>query len=166
MIAAGTEIEGVRTFVPDIFEDYRGYYVETFNVETYRAAGVTVDFVQDDMSVSRRGVLRGLHGDSKTWKLVSCPMGDIYLAVLDCRPSSATHGKWQGFTISERNRQQVLIPPGVANGHLILTERAMFHYKQSQYYDPGSQFTVKWNDPSHGIWWPVEHPILSQRDRS
>ena len=165
MITGKTQIEGALTFVPGVFEDYRGYYVETFNVEAYRSAGVTVDFVVDDMSVSRHGVLRGLLGDSKTWKLVSCPMGEIYLAILDCRKDSPSRGKWQGFTISDRNRLQVLVPPGVANGHTILSDKAIFHYKQSQYYDPDGQFTVKWNDPSHGILWPVDHPILSARDR-
>ncbi|CDL01392.1 dTDP-4-dehydrorhamnose 3,5-epimerase [Magnetospirillum gryphiswaldense MSR-1 v2] len=165
MIVDKSEIDGVLTVTPGIFEDYRGYYVETYNQHDYQAAGIAVPFVQDDISVSRRGVLRGLHGDAKTWKLISCLSGEIYLAVLDCRDCSPTKGAWQGFTISDRNRMQVLVPPGVANGHAILSERAIFHYKQSEYYDPGSQFTVKWNDPAHGIWWPLSDPILSQRDR-
>ena len=165
MKVEATNIEGVTTFTPGIFEDHRGYYVETFNQRDYEAVGVTAAFVQDDISVSRKGVLRGLHGDQKTWKLVSCLMGEIYLAVLDCRNGSATKGAWQAFTITDRNRLQVLVPPGVANGHLVLSDRAMFHYKQSEYYDPGSQFTVRWNDPSHGIWWPAETPMLSHRDR-
>ncbi|MCB9948020.1 MAG: dTDP-4-dehydrorhamnose 3,5-epimerase [Rhodospirillaceae bacterium] len=165
MTCAATALDGVTTFTPDIFEDHRGYYVETFNLRDYRAAGVSVAFVQDDISVSRKGVLRGLHGDARTWKLVSCLWGEIYLVVLDCREASPTRGQWQAFTISDRNRQQVLVPPGVANGHLVLSDRAMFHYKQSEYYEPGSQFTVAWNDPAYGIWWPVDTPILSARDR-
>ncbi|MGE4278717.1 MAG: dTDP-4-dehydrorhamnose 3,5-epimerase [Magnetospirillum sp.] len=165
MIVGKADIDGVLTVTPEIFEDYRGYYVETYNQDDYQAAGITVHFVQDDVSVSRHGVLRGLHGDAKTWKLISCLHGEIYLAVLDCRDGSATKGRWQGFTISDRNRLQVLVPPGVANGHAVLSDRAIFHYKQSEYYDPAGQFTVKWNDPAYGVWWPISNPILSQRDR-
>ena len=161
-----TTIDGVLTIVPDIFEDYRGYYVETYNRAAYVAAGIDVEFLQDDISSSRRHVLRGLHGDNVTWKLVSCLMGELYLAVLDCRPDSPDRGKWQGFTISDRNRMQVLVPPGCANGHLVLSERGIFHYKQSAYYSPGKQFTVRWDDPSHDLWWPVTTPILSPRDRA
>lgn len=165
MIVGTGEIDGLLTVTPGVFEDFRGYYVETYNEEEYRAAGISVHFVQDDISVSRQGVLRGLHGDAKTWKLISCLMGEIYLAVLDCREDSPTKGRWQGFTISDRNRLQVLVPPGVANGHTILSDRAIFHYKQSEYYNPETQFTIKWNDPAHGIWWPIRHPIMSARDR-
>ena len=161
---AQTEISGVSYIVPDIFEDYRGYYVETYNEAEYRNLGVNVAFVQDDVSVSRRHVLRGLHGDRETWKLISCLMGEIYLVVLDCRPDSAQRGRWIAFTISDRNRMQVLVPPGVANGHLILSERAIFHYKQSAYYNRDGQFTVFWNDPLYKISWPISAPILSRRD--
>ena len=159
-----SEIDGVRCIVPGVSEDYRGYYIETYNEAEYRSAGIDVAFVQDDISVSRRHVIRGLHGDDGTWKLISCLMGEIYLVVLDCRPNSARKGLWSAFTISDRNRMQVLVPPGVANGHLILSERAIFHYKQSAYYNPNGQFTVKWNDPRYGNRWPVATPILSPRD--
>lgn len=148
----------------DRFEDYRGIYVETFNEALFREHFPQVRFVQDDYSMSRKDVLRGMHGDSKTWKMAHCPMGTIYLVVMNYNKTSPDYGKWTSFIISEANSKFILIPPGFANGHLILSERAMFVYKQSEYYDRESQFTVKWNDPQFGVKWPVHHPILSQRD--
>ena len=160
-----TELDGVLLITPPtIFEDPRGFYVETYNREIYRAAGITVDFVQDDISVSHRHVLRGIHGDQKTWKLVSCPSGQFYLVVINWDPQSPQYRKWQGFTLSEYNRLQVLIPPRFGNGHVVMTERAIFHYKQNIYYDRPGQFTILWNDPELNIWWPVKEPILSRRD--
>lgn len=149
---------------PTVFEDHRGCYVETYNRELYRAAGIEVDFVQDDISVSSRGVLRGIHGDASTWKLISCLHGRFYLVVVCADPSSPAHRRWEAFTLSEENRLQVLVPPRHGNGHLVLSEEAIFHYKQSTYYDRASQFTILWNDPELGIWWPVRDPILSPRD--
>jgi dTDP-4-dehydrorhamnose 3,5-epimerase len=159
------DIEGVLTIKPFIFDDHRGIYVETYSRAAYEEAGITVDFVQDDHSVSHRNVLRGLHGDSHTWKLVSCPLGEIYLVVLDARPESPSYKRWQSFTISGRNQMQVLVPPGCANGHLVLSKTAIFHYKQSSYYQPQTQFTIKWNDPLYNIWWPIRTPIVSLRDK-
>jgi dTDP-4-dehydrorhamnose 3,5-epimerase len=159
-----TKLEGVLLIKPAIFEDWRGQYVETYNEEAYNKAGITVKFVQDDISVSSRHVLRGIHGDAETWKLVSCHVGKFYLVVVNCDKDSKSFGKWQGFTLSEGNRQQVLIPPKHGNGHVVLTDQAMFHYKQNTYYNPKGQFTYKWNDPALNIWWPVKNPLISQRD--
>jgi dTDP-4-dehydrorhamnose 3,5-epimerase len=160
-----TKLEGVLQVIPPtLFEDFRGSYVETYNEKLYRESGITANFVQDDLSVSTRHVLRGLHGDQHTWKLVSCAWGRLYLVVLNYDESSPQFGQWQGFTLSDRNRHQVLIPPRFANGHLILSEEAIFSYKQTAYYDRASQFTVAWNDPRFGVFWPVKDPILSQRD--
>jgi dTDP-4-dehydrorhamnose 3,5-epimerase len=159
-----SNLDGVLLIKPDVFEDYRGEYVEIYNEGLYQQNGITVRFVQDDISVSGRHVLRGLHGDKTTWKLVSCLSGTFYLVVLNYDHDSEHFGKWISFTLSEKNRNQVLIPPKHANGHLVLSESAIFHYKQSTYYDNNKQFTVKWNDPKFAIWWPVKTPIISRRD--
>lgn len=160
-----TKLDGVLLIQPEWFEDHRGEYVETYNAREYREAGIEVEFIQDDYSMSTRHVLRGLHGDSKTWKLVFCPAGKFYLAVVDCDPDSPDFGKWDSFVLSDRNKRQVLIPPMHGNGHLVLSDFAIFSYKQSEYYDPSSQFSYVWNDPRFGVWWPVENPMLSQRDQ-
>jgi len=159
-----TSLEGVLLIELKGFEDHRGHYVEIYNREKYVEEGINLDFIQDDYSMSARYVLRGIHGDAETWKLISCPFGKFYLVVVDCRKTSCTFGKWESFVLSEANRKQVLIPPQFGNGHLILSETAIFHYKQSTYYEPAKQFTYKWNDPIFNIWWPVKNPILSRRD--
>jgi dTDP-4-dehydrorhamnose 3,5-epimerase len=125
-----------------------------------------VRFIEDDISVSRRDVLRGIHGDAKTWKLVSCLHGSFYLAVVNCDEKSKAFGQWVSFTLSDRNRYQVLIPPHHGNGHVVLSDWAVFHYKQSEYYDPARQFTYRWDDPRLKIWWPIRSPILSKRDEA
>lgn len=160
-----TGLEGVwKITPPTIFEDFRGWYVETYNREIYRAAGITTEFVQDDISVSHRHVLRGIHGDQQTWKLVSCLSGQFYLVVINWDPQSAQYRQWAGFTLSEQNRMQILIPPKFGNGHVVISERAIFHYKQNTTYDRSGQFTLRWNDPDLKIWWPIKTPILSVRD--
>lgn len=161
-----TKLPGVRLVTLSAFEDHRGTYVETYNREEYCARGITVEFVQDDISVSTRNVLRGIHGDSETWKLISCLEGKFYLVVVNHDPESTHLGKWQSFVLSETNRQQVLVPPRHGNGHLVLSDRAIFHYKQNTYYNPKGQFTLAWDDPKLGIWWPVKTPILSRRDEA
>ena len=148
----------------DVFEDYRGEYIETYNEELYRKKGINIKFVQDDISVSTKNVLRGIHGDSETWKLISCLYGKFYLIVVNCDVSSENFGKWESFVLSDVNRLQVLVPPKYGNAHLILSNKAIFHYKQSTYYNPEKQFTYKWNEPKFNIWWPIKNPILSQRD--
>jgi dTDP-4-dehydrorhamnose 3,5-epimerase len=160
-----TEMSGVLVINPEVFEDFRGVYVETYNEQEYNSKGITCKFVQDDISVSRRDVLRGVHGDLETWKLVSCLLGSFYLVVINCDQNSPSFGKWQSFTLSERNRKQVLIPPKHGNGHLVLSDITIFHYKQTTYYNPKGQFTYTWNDPRFKIWWPTARPILSKRDQ-
>ena len=160
-----TSLKGVKLIVPPtIFEDFRGSYVETYNRDLYEAGGITHDFIQDDISTSTKGVLRGIHGDQQTTKLVSCLQGSFYLVVINNDESSAEFGKWESFTISDQNRLQVLIPPKFGNGHLVLSETAIFHYKQTTAYNRESQFTILWDDPEYNIWWPVKSPILSRRD--
>jgi len=161
-----TKLEGVRLIKLDVFEDYRGEYIETYNEDLYRKNGIDIKFVQDDISVSTNHVLRGIHGDSETWKLISCFYGKFYLVVVNCDTESKDFGKWQSFVLSDRNRYQILVPPKYGNGHLVLSDKAIFHYKQSTYYDPSKQFTYKWDDPKLNIWWPIKNPILSQRDET
>jgi dTDP-4-dehydrorhamnose 3,5-epimerase len=161
-----TNLDGVFLIKLDVFEDHRGEYTEIYNEQFYYEKGITVKFVQDDISLSTRHVLRGIHGDAETWKLISCLHGKFYLVVVNCDRKSDNFGKWESFVLSDRNRHQVLVPPLYGNGHLILSDRAIFHYKQSTYYDPKGQFTYVWNDPALNIWWPIKDPILSQRDES
>jgi len=161
-----TQLDGVLLLKPPtIFKDFRGCYVETFNERLYAESGVTCSFVQDDISVSSKSVLRGIHGDQNTWKLISCLYGTFHLVVVNWNPSSSQFKKWEAFTLSDENRLQVLIPPKFGNGHLVMSEQAIFHYKQSTYYERSSQFTIPWNDPELGIWWPIQHPIVSARDQ-
>ncbi|HLX96177.1 MAG TPA: dTDP-4-dehydrorhamnose 3,5-epimerase family protein [Verrucomicrobiae bacterium] len=161
-----TKLDGVLLIKPPThFEDFRGSYVELYNEELYHQAGLAVKLVQDDISTSTRNVLRGIHGDSETWKLISCLHGKFYLVVLNHDKDSRQFGQWESFTLSDTNRLQVLIPPKFGNGHVVLSETAIFHYKQNTYYNRAGQFTVAWNDPRFKIWWPIRHPIVSQRDQ-
>ena len=159
-----TKMEGVLLIQLDYFEDHRGEYVETYNEQMYHKAGIDVKFVQDNYSMSTKHVLRGIHGDLETRKLISCLYGKFYLIVVNCDTDSKNFGKWQSFVLSDKNRLQVLVPPKYGNGHLVLSDKTIFHYKQSTYYDPQKQFTYKWNDPKLNIWWPIKNPTLSQRD--
>jgi len=174
-----TKLEGVLQISPQPFEDFRGEYVETFNEKEYSQAiaknlkgtiyqkeALRLHFVEDDISTGRRDVIKGIHGDTKTWKLVQCLSGKFYLVVLNYNPASHDYGKWEAFTISDKNRLQVLIPPLYGNGHLVLSEYDIYHYKQSAYYDSENQFTIKWDDPKFKIWWPIKNPILSLRDET
>ncbi len=161
-----TKLEGVLLIELQAFEDHRGYYIETYNEKLYKENGISVSFVQDDFSVSRKNVLRGIHGDNETWKLISCPKGVFYLVVVCYDESSPNFGKWESFVLSEHNHTQVLIPPKYGNGHLVLSDEAIFQYKQSAYYNPSAQFSFRYDDPRFNIWWPVKNPILSRRDEA
>ena len=160
-----SKLDGVLLIEPPTnFEDFRGEYVEIYNETLYKAAGIDACFMQDDISVSSRHVLRGIHGDGKTTKLVSCLHGKFYLVVVNNIAGHPQYRHWDAFTLSEKNRLQVLIPAGFGNGHVVLSDSAMFHYKQTTSYDRASQFTLMWNDPALNIWWPIKAPILSRRD--
>ena len=160
-----TKLEGVLKVEPSVFRDFRGEYVETYNRDLYVSNGIELKFIQDDISVSRRNVLRGIHGDSVTWKLISCFYGKFYFVVVNCDMQSKKFGRWQSFVLSDKNRVQILVPPKYGNAHLVLSKEAIFHYKQSTYYDPKRQFTYKWDDPRFNIDWPIKHPIVSARDK-
>lgn len=160
-----TKLTGVLLIKPEIYRDFRGQNLEIYNIKLYRGAGIKIDFLQDNVSVSRKNVLRGIHGDAKTYKLVTCLYGKIYLAVVNCDQNSKEFGKWTSFTLSDKNKLQVLIPPKFGNAHLVLSTRAVFYYKWSEYYKPYGQFTYKWDDPRFKIKWPIKKPILSKRDQ-
>lgn len=161
-----TSLPGVLVIEPGIFEDFRGYYVESYNEDVYREKGIAAKFVEDDFSISSRNVLRGIHADTEAWKLISCFAGRIYLVVVNCDERSANFGKWEAFTLSAPARRQVLIPPKHGVAHLVLSDSAVFHYKQSAYYDPSRQSSYRWDDPRFNIWWPTGNPMLSQRDEA
>ena len=157
---------------PSIFREFRGEIFTTFHTEEHPAMNqIPYDKnefeIQGKFSRSYKGVLRGLHYDTKTWKLIQALVGDIYLVVLDVRENSKTYGEWESFIISERNRQQVLVPPGFANGHYALTD-CLFHYNliyKGEYIDANEQGVVKWNDSEFQIEWPTNNPILQKRDK-
>ncbi len=159
-----SKLDEVVIIKPNVFEDHRGEYVETYNEKIFKEHGINIKFVQDDFSISTKNVLRGIHGDLKTWKLVSCPYGKFYLIVVNHDEKTEQYKKWTSFVLSDKNRWMVLIPPKFGNGHLVLSNTALFHYKQSTYYNPKNQFTIKWNDSDMKFWWPIKKPILSKRD--
>ena len=154
----------IKIFQPDSFEDYRGELYTLFKQEEHELV-----FNHDKVSVSKQNVLRGLHGDSKAWKLITCLAGEIYLAIVDNRPSSDTYLTWDSIILTGKNRKQVLVPPMFANGHLVLSSEATFFYKWSypgEYPDVKDQFSLNWRDPKINIYWPIENPILSKRDKN
>ena len=159
-----TALPGVRRITLDSFSDFRGSYTETYNERLYIENGVQIPFVADDISVSSKHVLRGIHGDHKTWKLVTCLSGSFYLVVVNCDETSPHFAKWESFALSRENRTQILIPPKHGNAHLVLSDEAIFHYKQSEYYVSESKFIYRYDDPRFDIWWPIKNPIISRRD--
>ena len=164
MEVISTQLKGVHVLKPcTIFEDFRGDYVEIYNKELYFSAGIDTEFVQDDYSTSTKHVLRGFHGDNLTAKLIKCLHGTLYSVIVNNDPESDEYKKWTSFTLSSTNRKQVFIPPKFGNAFLVLSDTAVFHYKQSTYYGH-EQFTIKWNDPDYNFWWPLQNPITSLRD--
>lgn len=159
------KIQGLKIITPDIFYDFRGEYIETFNEKDYEEA-FGVHFVQDDISTSTYKTMRGLHGDDKTWKLIQCLKGSIYVAIVDVRENSPTYLQCETFTVNDKNRRQILIPAGCGNGHACLTEECIFSYKQTTYYEGAKkQFTIKWDDKRFNVFLPFTDPILSKRDK-
>jgi dTDP-4-dehydrorhamnose 3,5-epimerase len=161
-----TEIPGIVILEPKVFGDARGFFMETFSAERYRQAGIGGPFVQDNISVSQKGVLRGLHfqNPNPQAKLVEVLQGEVFDVAVDIRKGSPTFGKWIGATLSADNHRQFLVPAGFAHGFCVLSEMAMFHYKCSDYYAPASEGGIAWNDPDIGIDWPIQTPNLSAKD--
>jgi len=168
MICEKTELEGIYIIKPNIFKDHRGEIVEIWNRKDYNISDIPdIEWKSDKISISYKNTWRGLHGDNETWKLISCLYGEIYLVVLNYNEGSKEYGKWQGFVLNDKNRLQVLVPCSYGNGHLILSEMAIFWYKWSEYYNLDKQFSIKWNDPRFDIKLPIKekYMILSERDR-
>jgi dTDP-4-dehydrorhamnose 3,5-epimerase len=162
-----TNFTDVKLFVPDVYEDDRGFFKETYNAARYKAAGLTDDFVQDSVSVSSQNVIRGLHSDPQMSKLVQVLRGKIWDVIADIRSGSPTYGKWQGFYLSEFNHRQLYIPPGFAHGFLALSDDVVFSYKHGALYDPARERAIRWNDPTLAITWPlVGEPRISEKDRA
>ncbi|MFH1576687.1 MAG: dTDP-4-dehydrorhamnose 3,5-epimerase family protein [Candidatus Margulisiibacteriota bacterium] len=159
-----TDLDGVLLIEPNAFNDHRGQFAEIYNQEIFADEGVDLKFIQDDVSISKKNVLRGIHGDNVTWKLASCLLGEIYIVIIVCDQASDQFGKWQAFNLSEEHKQQLLVPPKHGIAHLALSDKVMLHYKQTTYYDPTRQFSYKWNDQRFNISWPIKDPILSKRD--
>jgi dTDP-4-dehydrorhamnose 3,5-epimerase len=159
-----TKLEGVILIKPEVFEDHRGEYVEIYNELIFKQKGIDVKFIQDDISVSSKGVLRGIHSDKEAWKLVTCLLGRYYLVIVNCDEQSKEFGKWESFSLSEKNRFMVLAPPNHGVAHIAISEKIIFHYKQSSNYNRSSQSTYRYDDPRFKIWWPEKKPVLSRRD--
>lgn len=160
------DLQGVLLIEADIYRDDRGYFAEVWNEETYRKHGLDVEFVQDNLSYSRRHVLRGLHFQNPhaQGKLVSVPKGEIFDVAVDIRPDSDTFQQWVGVTLSSESGDQLYVPEGFAHGFVVLSESAVFHYKCTDRYYPAGEGIIRWDDPEIGIDWPISDPILSERD--
>jgi len=159
-------LRGALMLAPRIFSDERGFFTETYSIDRYRECGVAETFVQDSLSSSRRGVLRGLHGAARTAKLVGVLRGSVFDVIVDLRRASPTYRRWWSQTLTAAEGKQVYVPSGFLHGFLALEEDTLFAYKQSARYDPSAEFSVAWNDPELAIEWPLggRRPILSPRD--
>ena len=163
-----TEIPDVKIVKPKVYGDERGFFLETFEQKRYQEMlGISLNFVQDNHSQSQKNVLRGLHfqKENPQGKLVRVVRGEVFDVAVDIRKDSLTYGKWVGVILSEDNKSQLWIPPGLAHGFLVLSDIADFEYKCTNYYDPKSEGCLLWNDPTVNINWPISTPILSDKDR-
>ena len=174
MNAQSTAIEGVFVLEPKVFGDARGFFMESYNRRAFReATGLDIDFVQDNHSRSRKGVLRGLHYQIQQpqGKLVRVTSGAVFDVAVDIRRGSPTFGRWVGEELSADNHRQLWVPPGMAHGFVVLSESADFLYKTTDYYAPQFERSIAWNDPTIGIDWPlaahgITEPLLSDKDRA
>ena len=165
-----TGIEGLVVVEPKVFGDNRGYFMETYNYNDFKAAGLDMVFVQDNQSKSKKGVLRGLHFQKKNpqGKLVRVVSGEVYDVAVDLRKGSDTYGKWYGLLLSAGNKKQFYVPEGFAHGFVVMSETAEFVYKCTRFYDPSDEGGLMWNDPEIGIDWPVPENaelLLSEKDQ-
>lgn len=164
------DIKGLCVIEPTVFKDERGYFMETYNQNDFKEAGLDMVFVQDNQSMSVRGVLRGLHYQKQfpQGKLVRVVRGEVFDVAVDLRVDSETYGKWFGVTLSAENKKQFYIPEGFAHGFLVLSDEAEFVYKCTDFYHPGDEGGMAWNDPDIGIDWPLQEGvelIISEKDQ-
>lgn len=164
-----TTLEDALLIEPKVFGDHRGFFTESYNKETFAAAGIDIDFVQDNHSLSKEaGVLRGMHyqlNDKAQTKLVRVTSGAIYDVIVDIRKGSPTYGKWEGFILSEHNHRQLLVPQGFAHGFCTITENVNVQYKVDQVYSPEHDRGIAYDDPALAINWPMSQFILSEKDQ-
>ena len=164
------EIEGLKVITPAVFGDARGYFMETYNRNDFVEAGIDMEFVQDNQSASKKGVLRGLHFQKHfpQDKIVRVVNGEVFDVAVDLRPGSATFGKWNGVILSAENKKQFYIPKNFAHGFLVLSDYAEFTYKCSDFYHPDDEGGLLWNDPEIGVQWPLQQGvdlIFSDKDQ-
>lgn len=164
------EIKGLYVIEPKVFGDERGYFMETYHQEDFTKAGIGSCFVQHNQSMSKKNVLRGLHFQKEhpQGKLVRALKGEIYDVVVDLRGGSLTYGQWFGIILSDENKRMLYVPEGFAHGYLVLSEEAIFSYLCTDFYHPGDEGGIMWNDPEIGVNWPLEkgvQPILSEKDK-
>ena len=164
------DIEGLYVIEPTVFKDERGYFMETYNQNDFKEAGLNMTFVQDNQSMSVKGVLRGLHFQKQypQGKLVRAVRGTVFDVAVDLRSDSKTYGKWFGVTLSAENKKQFYIPEGFAHGFLVLSDEVEFAYKCTDFYHPGDEGGLLWSDPEIGVDWPIEpgmELIISDKDK-
>lgn len=162
-------IAGLKLIEPRVFGDERGFFQETWNQKNYENCGINLSFVQDNLSFSQRGVLRGLHfqNPNAQGKLVSVMQGEVFDVAVDLRKESPTFGKWQGVYLSGENHHQFWVPPGFAHGFFVCSQTALFSYKCTELYSPKDELGIHWNDPDLNISWPIDiEPIVSEKDQN
>ena len=162
-----TKIPGLIIIEPQVFGDERGYFLETYNEARYREAGIKETFVQDNISFSRKGILRGLHYQKpmEQGKLVQVLQGEVYDVAVDVRFNSPTFGQWESIRLDSESKKQFYVPPGFAHGFVVTSEQALFSYKCTDLYNPDGEVSIAWDDPDLNIPWPVEAPELSGKDQ-
>ena len=161
-----TNLNGVLKIKLIPFTYFRCKYLEIFNKKLFQKTKKKINFIQDDISISKKNVLRGIHGDNKTYKLITCLYGKFVLVVVNNDKKSKQYRKHQKFVLSDKNNIQILVPKKFGNAHYVISDRAIFHYKQNTFYNRKSQFTLKWNDKNLKIKWPKGiKPIMSKRDK-
>ena len=162
------DIAGLLIIEPKVFGDARGFFLETWHEHRYREAGLDLHFVQDNVSSSRRGTIRGMHfqNPKAQAKLVWVMDGEVFDVAVDLRRSSPTFGRWHGLNLSSQNQLQFYVPPGFAHGFAVLGETAVFTYKCTEFYSPKDELTLSWDDPDIGVKWPFSDPVLSEKDKN
>lgn len=168
MMEIHSKLPGVRIIQPAVHGDTRGYFVELWSARRYEESLGPAPFVQDNVSFSRRGILRGLHfqNPNAQGKLVGALEGEVFDVAVDLRRNSPTFGQWEGFQLSGESKRQVYLPPGLAHGFQVLSETALLYYKCTGYYSAGDEHILRWDDPDLGIQWPISEPVLSAKDAS
>lgn len=163
-----SNLPGVLIIEPQVFGDARGFFMESWHQARYEQAGLPARFVQDNVSYSARGTLRGLHfqNPNSQGKLVHVLQGEVFDVAVDIRVGSPTFGRWMGITLSGNNKRQVYLPEGFAHGFCVTSEYALLAYKCTNFYNPQAECSLLWNDPDIGIDWPIALPILSDRDKN